>query len=138
MSRRHCFLLRVRPDRLDEYRRRHQQVWPEMLRALAATGWRNYSLFLRGDGLLVGYVEADDLQASLDAMARTDVNARWQAEMAPVLRRSGGRRPGRGPGPARGGLPSRGPTSRKFLNESAALSRKARPMASSLHSIDVP
>jgi L-rhamnose mutarotase len=68
MSRRHCFLLRVRPDRLDEYRRRHQQVWPEMLRALAETGWRNYSLFLRGDGLLVGYV-----------------NARWQAEMAPFF-----------------------------------------------------
>ena len=85
MSRRHCFLLRVRPDRLDEYRRRHQQVWPEMLRALAATGWRNYSLFLRGDGLLVGYVEADDLQASLAAMAGTDVNARWQAEMAPFF-----------------------------------------------------
>jgi L-rhamnose mutarotase len=85
MSRRHCFLLRVRPDRLEEYRRRHQQVWPEMLRALAETGWRNYSLFLGGDGLLVGYVEADDLQASLEAMARTDVNARWQAEMAPFF-----------------------------------------------------
>ena len=85
MSRRHCFLLRVRPDRLDEYRRRHQQVWPEMVRALADTGWRNYSLFLGGDGLLVGYVEADDLRASLDAMTRTDVNARWQAEMAPFF-----------------------------------------------------
>jgi L-rhamnose mutarotase len=85
MSRRYCFLLRVRPERMDEYRRRHQQVWPEMLQALAETGWRNYSLFLGQDGLLVGYVEADDLRASLDAMARTDVNARWQAEMAPFF-----------------------------------------------------
>jgi L-rhamnose mutarotase len=85
MSRRYCFLLRVRPERMDEYRRRHQQVWPEMLQALAETGWRNYSLFLGEDGLLVGYVEADDLRASLDAMARTDVNARWQAEMAPFF-----------------------------------------------------
>ena len=85
MSRRHCFLLRVRPDRMDEYRRRHERVWPEMLQALADTGWRNYSLFLHDDGLLVGYVEADDLRASLDAMARTDVNARWQAEMAPFF-----------------------------------------------------
>ena len=48
-------------------------------------GWRNYSLFLDDDGLLVGYVEADDLQASLAAMASTDVNARWQAEMALFL-----------------------------------------------------
>ena len=55
-----CFLLRVRPDRLDEYRARHRAVWPEMLDALARAGWRNYSLFLRDDGLLVGYLETDD------------------------------------------------------------------------------
>ena len=85
MSRRYCFLLRVRPDDMDEYRRRHVRVLPEMLRALADTGWRNYSLFLHDDGLLVGYVEADDLQASLAAMASTDVNRRWQAEMAPFF-----------------------------------------------------
>jgi L-rhamnose mutarotase len=85
MSRRHCFLLRVRPDRMDEYRRRHERVWPEMLQALADTGWGNYSLFLHDDGLLVGYVEADDLEVSLDAMARMDVNRRWQAEMAPFF-----------------------------------------------------
>ena len=85
MSRRHCFLLRVHPDRMDEYRRRHERVWPEMLQALADTGWRNYSLFLHDDGLLVGYVEADNLQASLAAMARTDVNRRWQADMAPFF-----------------------------------------------------
>jgi L-rhamnose mutarotase len=85
MARRHCFLLRVRPERMEEYRRRHAAVWPEMLAALAETGWRNYSLFLSDDGLLVGYVEADDLRASLAAMARTEVNARWQDEMAPFF-----------------------------------------------------
>jgi L-rhamnose mutarotase len=49
---------------------------------LRATGWRNYSLFLRDDGLLIGYVESDDLAASQAAMERTEVNARWQASMA--------------------------------------------------------
>jgi L-rhamnose mutarotase len=82
---RYCFLLQVRPDRLEEYRARHREVWPAMLRALQATGWRNYSLFLRDDGLLVGYVESDDLEAARRAMASTDVNARWQAEMAPFF-----------------------------------------------------
>ncbi len=77
-----CFLARVRPDRLDEYRARHQDVWPEMLAALSKAGWGNYSIFLAGDGLLVGYLETDDYQAALDAMAATDVNRRWQAEMA--------------------------------------------------------
>ena len=77
-----CFLLRVRPDRLDEYKRRHRAVWPEMLEALRAAGWGNYSLFLAADGLLVGYVEVEDFEAALAAMEATDVNARWQAEMA--------------------------------------------------------
>ena len=80
-----CFLLRVRPDRLDEYRERHKAVWPEMLEALSATGWRNYSLFLAEDGLLVGYLETDDFGAAVAAMGETDVNARWQAEMAPFF-----------------------------------------------------
>ena len=77
-----CFQLQVRPDRIEEYKARHAAVWPEMLRALHETGWHNYSLFLRDDGLLIGYVEADDLEAARAAMAETDVNARWQAEMA--------------------------------------------------------
>lgn len=79
---RYCFSLQVKPDRLAEYTHRHAQVWPEMQTALRETGWGNYSLFLRPDGLLIGYVETDDLQAAQQAMERTEVNARWQAEMA--------------------------------------------------------
>jgi L-rhamnose mutarotase len=79
---RYCFNLQVRPDRIEEYVERHRAVWPEMLDALKQSGWHNYSLFLREDGLLVGYVEADDLTAAQAAMAATEVNARWQAEMS--------------------------------------------------------
>ena len=86
---RYCFLLRVRPERLAEYRARHAAVWPEMLAALRDTGWRNYSLFLRDDGLLVGYVEADDLGAAQAAMAATEVDPRWQASMAPYFAEPG-------------------------------------------------
>jgi L-rhamnose mutarotase len=82
---RYCFHLQVDPSRMTEYVERHQSVWPEMQDALRATGWRNYSLFLRPDGLLIGYVEADDLAASQAAMAALDVNTRWQAEMAPFF-----------------------------------------------------
>ena len=82
---RYCFSLQVRPDRMEEYAERHRAVWPEMLAALEETGWRNYSLFLREDGLLIGYVESDDLDAARAAMAATEVNARWQAEMAPYF-----------------------------------------------------
>ncbi|MFF8842006.1 L-rhamnose mutarotase [Streptomyces sp. NPDC015127] len=91
--RRVCFLLKVRQDRLEEYRERHAAVWPEMLRALSAAGWHNYSLFLREDGLLVGYLETDDFAAAQEAMAATEVNARWQAEMAPFFESLDGAKP---------------------------------------------
>ena len=53
-----------------------------MLDALRRAGWTNYSLFLAEDGLLVGYLETEDFPAAQRAMAQTEVNERWQAEMA--------------------------------------------------------
>ena len=85
MSERVCFLMRVRPEALNEYTRRHADVWPEMRAALSEAGWRNYSLFSVGDGTIVAYCEVDDFQAALGAMQDKDVNARWQAEMAPMF-----------------------------------------------------
>ena len=93
---RYCFTLQVRPDLIDEYVERHRAVWPEMLAALRATGWANYSLFLDDDGLLVGYVETEDFQRSVAAMEQTDVNARWQAEMAEFFELPAGERPDTG------------------------------------------
>jgi L-rhamnose mutarotase len=68
--RRVCFTLEVKPERLEEYRRRHAQVWPDMLVAL------------RDDGLLVGTLLTDDLAAAQAAMDATEVSARWEAQMA--------------------------------------------------------
>ena len=80
-----CFVLKVRTDRLAEYRRRHREVWPEMTAALTATGWRDYTLFLRPDGLLVGYLSCEDFEASNGAMKALEVNELWQREMAPFF-----------------------------------------------------
>src|SRR5690348_16277358 len=91
-----CFLLKVRREKLEEYKRRHADVWIEMRQALTETGWRNYSLFLRDDGLLVGYLETPDFGESLNKMAERDVNARWQAIMAEFFEELDGRRPDEG------------------------------------------
>jgi len=91
-----CFLSRIRPDRLEEYQARHREVWPEMRAALRQAGWSNYTLFLSGDGLLVGYLETEDYEAALARMAQTGVNARWQAEMRPYFADIGGLRPDEG------------------------------------------
>ena len=76
-----CFLLKVRPERIEEYKERHLHVWPEMQDALRQTGWSNYSLFLRPDGLLVGYLETSDFDNARSEMKKHPVNAKWQAEM---------------------------------------------------------
>jgi len=91
-----CFLARVHPGRLEEYRAAHQEVWPEMTAALSEAGWTNYSIFLAEDGLLVGYLETEDYEAALQRMAQTDVNARWQVQMAPFFADLGGQRPDQG------------------------------------------
>lgn len=79
--RRICFVLQVKTERLEEYKQRHREVWPEMLAALRETGWNNYSLFLRVDGLLVGYLETQDFEGARTEMAKREVNERWQREM---------------------------------------------------------
>jgi L-rhamnose mutarotase len=94
-----CFVLQVRPDRLDEYRQRHGAVWPEMQQALRETGWGNYSLFLRPDGLLVGYLETDDFERAKEGMAKREINERWQREMASFFVRQNGDLPDRAMSP---------------------------------------
>lgn len=91
------FKLKLKKERLDEYVKHHQHVWPEMLSALSQTGWQNYSLFLdRNDATLFGYFETPDLQTALTGMALTDVNARWQNVMADFFEALDGRRPDEG------------------------------------------
>ena len=77
-----CFQLQVRPDRLPEYRERHAAVWPDMLQAIADSGRHNYSLFLREDGLLIGYYETASDEASQAALAADPRTAAWEADMA--------------------------------------------------------
>ena len=91
-----CFQLQVKPERIAEYRARHAAVWPDMLRALADNGWHNYSLFLREDGLLIGYVETPSIEQAQAGMARTEVNGRWQAEMAEFFVELGDQQPDQG------------------------------------------
>lgn len=82
-----CFLLALRPERIDDYLAAHETVWPEMLDALRTAGWRNYSLFLRReDGMVVGYLESPDFARAQAAMAATAVNTRWQSAMAEYFR----------------------------------------------------
>jgi len=86
------FLLKVKQDKIEEYKKHHENVWAEMQEALRRTGWHNYSLFIREDGLLFGYFEAaENFQASLDGMAKEEINLKWQEFMSPYFESLSGR-----------------------------------------------
>jgi L-rhamnose mutarotase len=80
------FVLKVKRERIEEYKEHHKKVWPQMLEALSRHGWHNYSLFMRADGTLFGYCETpESLQAALDGMSREEINSQWQALMSPYF-----------------------------------------------------
>lgn len=87
-----AFTLLVRPEMLDAYIERHTPVWPEMLAEIAASGRRNYSLFLdRESATLFGYYETDDDDAARAYLSASDVATRWEASMAPFFTGLAGR-----------------------------------------------
>ena len=76
-----CFTMRVDPQHLDTYVAMHANTWPELLDGLHRTGWENYSLFLRADGFLIGYVESSDWARSSREMQELPVSPLWSIEM---------------------------------------------------------
>ncbi len=78
-------LIKVKPEKLEEYKRLHAHVWPELLAELRAAGIRNYSLWLRPDGMEFGYLECDDWQAACEYLAKSEVHTRWQEFMQNYL-----------------------------------------------------
>jgi L-rhamnose mutarotase len=81
----HAWILEVRPGYEDEYKKRHDEIWPDMVETLRKAGIRNYNIFRHGLDL-IGYFETDDLQRTIDILKTDPVNARWGAYMAPIMK----------------------------------------------------
>jgi L-rhamnose mutarotase len=79
-----AFRLWVQPDKLEEYKRLHEEVWPDLLADMRSAGIRNYSIFADGAELF-GYLECDDWAAVNAALAKSDANRRWQEFMRGYL-----------------------------------------------------
>jgi L-rhamnose mutarotase len=82
MTERFAFELQIAPEMVDQYVARHTPVWPEMLAEIAASGRRNYSLFLGEGGRLFGYYETDDDEAAQRYLAASPVATKWESSMA--------------------------------------------------------
>ena len=84
MTKRVAFVLRVRPEKVQQYVEAHAHVWPEMLSELRSAGFRNYSIF-RYENLMFGYYEVDDPDRAAELMASRPVNTKWQDKMGELL-----------------------------------------------------
>lgn len=79
-----AFMMKIKPGSEEEYRRRHQRVWPELLADLKGAGCRNYSIYMRGLELFA-YMEVEDFQRFLQVMAASEVSQRWEEQMGDIL-----------------------------------------------------
>lgn len=79
------FMIKVRADKLEEYRKLHNPIWPELAAELRAAGMRNYSIWQRPDGLEFGYLECDDWEKTCRHLAAAPAHTRWQELMKNYL-----------------------------------------------------
>ncbi len=61
----YAWIPEIRPGYEDEYKKRHDEIWPKVIEDTKAAGIRNYSIFRHGLTLF-GYFETDDLEAAID------------------------------------------------------------------------
>ena len=75
---------RVLPGKLDEYVKRHDEMWPEMIAVLKEAGIRNYTIWNTGDELF-GYYECDNTEKAFEVQAKSEVVDRWNENMREVM-----------------------------------------------------
>lgn len=81
----YAWVLEVRPGYEEEYKRRHEEIWPAMVETLHSAGISNYSIFRHGLTLF-GYFETADLEKTQKYLADSEVNQRWSEWMDPIMK----------------------------------------------------
>lgn len=80
-----AFLIKVKPEKLEEYKKIHENVWPDLMAELKTAGMRNYSLWMGPGGMEFGYLECDDWDAVCAYLDKSEVHTRWQEYMQNYL-----------------------------------------------------
>ena len=78
---RYGFCFKIKPEFKDAYKKDHDELWPDMAKAIRDSGTKNYSLFFRKDGTIFGYFESEDPAASLAYIDKQEVRDRWEKAM---------------------------------------------------------
>ncbi|MGM0368669.1 MAG: L-rhamnose mutarotase [Actinomycetota bacterium] len=75
------FKFKIKPELKAEYKKAHDEIWPDMAKAIKDAGISNYSIFFYKDGTLFAYLEAEDYGKAMEQLGKTEVNKRWQEHM---------------------------------------------------------
>ena len=81
----YAWILEIRPGYEEEYKKRHDEIWPEMVQMLKEAGLRNYNIFRYGL-ILFGYFETDDLNKSITFISNSKINIKWSDYMEPIMK----------------------------------------------------
>lgn len=80
-----CFTFEIFEGKEDEYKRRHDEIWPELVTAIKDAGFSNYSLFRKGTQI-IAYAEVEpDAATAFAALAPNEANARWSEWFTDVI-----------------------------------------------------
>ena len=74
-------LYRIRPESIPEYKKAHDEIWPEMKKLITEAGFKNYTIFARKDGTLFACWEHDVLEEGFKIMNASEIRPRWEEHM---------------------------------------------------------
>jgi L-rhamnose mutarotase len=84
-TKRFAFKMKLNPGFKDEYRKRHNEIWPELVKLLKNEGIGNYSIFLDEEtNTLFAYQEQSGSSSSQD-LGQTEIVKKWWKYMADIM-----------------------------------------------------
>jgi L-rhamnose mutarotase len=82
---RHGSIFRIRPEYKEEYKKAHDEIWPELAQEISKAGIKNYTIFFREDGTLFSYFETDldseTFKKNMEEYWKKDIARKWSEYM---------------------------------------------------------
>lgn len=82
---RYAFRMRLHPGMEADYKRRHDEIWPELVELLHDTGISDYSIYLDRESRLLFGILTRTVGHSMDELPKSPVMQRWWAHMADIM-----------------------------------------------------
>ena len=82
---RNAFKMKLKPGNVAEYKKRHDEIWPELAREIRAAGISDYSIFLDEETLTLFAVQKLTDNNSAAALPDSPIVRKWWDSMAPLM-----------------------------------------------------